>query len=374
MVAIVGRDRQRQEETLQENTMPGFDVSKVRIYCGEDGFRQMLEDKEIEAVISAAPSNIHEEQGLAIAKAGKHLLVEKPLALSIPETDNLIRAFEESGRQLGVIFQLRYNPEIRALKRLIEEEKFGKIGMGSVLIQKGRDEKYWKKKEWFGIQAEGGDAISNQSIHQIDNMQHLVGFENIESVFALAQILDADRPLGDSGWRKKDAVDSGGALFRLKNGGWITVHMSTVENKHAEHKDNIQSIALTSRGKNNYIKLGGEKTDTFEVINLENLWYKAYYTSTGEVRFLPEKEQPPPGCSEEGPSDPYLLLSHYEQIFEFLNCLGKNEKFSLDGKEAKKSLALVIAIYESAVNQKEIVISDVFQGKTGRPVTEYLFS
>jgi predicted dehydrogenase len=372
IVAVVGRNRERLEKALREDTLPGFDKSKVQIYAGEKGFETMLRNEEIQAVISATPSKVHTQQGMAIAEAGKNLLIEKPLALSIPECDILIDAFRRADKQLGVIFQLRYNPEIRALKRLIQQGNFGEIGMGHILVQKGRDQRYWTKKEWFGIQAEGGDAVSNQSIHQLDNMLYLVRFEKIASVFALCQILDRKRPVADPSWRSKDATDSAAALFKLNNGGSITAHMSTAENKHAEHKDNIQSISLTSTGSNNYIKLGGEKTDQFEVINLEEIWYKAYYDEDGEVRFLPEKETPPATWRRKGLPDPYLLFSHYREIAEFLDCVARDRRFPLDGIEAKKSLSLVIAIYESAVNQQEIRLADVFENKVGRSVQDYL--
>ncbi len=122
------------------------------------------------------PTGHHAEFTIAASKAGKHVLVEKPLEVNLARADEMIRACRENGTKLGVIFQMRFGSVAEKLKRAIDSGALGKIILADAIDKESRTPAYYESGAWRGTKAlEGGGSLMTQSIHIIDLLQHLVG-------------------------------------------------------------------------------------------------------------------------------------------------------------------------------------------------------
>jgi predicted dehydrogenase len=136
--------------------------------------RQMLERKDIDVVCVCVPSGLHASIGQDAAQAGKNVLVEKPISLSLEDAESLIRTCEEQKVTLGVVLQNRFNPPMQDLRRLVDHGKLGKLLLGSVTVRWFRPQSYYEDG-WHGTLEMDGGALMNQSIHHIDALQWLMG-------------------------------------------------------------------------------------------------------------------------------------------------------------------------------------------------------
>ena len=139
-------------------------------------YAEMLRDKEIDAVTICTPSGMHADQAIAAIEAGKHVLCEKPMALTTADALRIREAEAKSDKKLSVIFQMRYTKDIQYLKKVIEEGKLGQLTFCDLYMKYWRDESYFKASPWRGTFAmDGGGALMNQGIHGVDIMHYLCG-------------------------------------------------------------------------------------------------------------------------------------------------------------------------------------------------------
>ena len=118
---------------------------------------------EIDVVSICTPSGLHAAQGAVVARAGKHVVSEKPMALSLAQADSLMRACEAAGVQLFVVKQNRLNPPIQLVKRAIDKERFGRIYLANVTVRWQRAQEYYDAEPWRGTWEFDGGAIMNQA-------------------------------------------------------------------------------------------------------------------------------------------------------------------------------------------------------------------
>ncbi len=139
-------------------------------------YAEMLRDKEIDAVTICTPSGMHADQAIAAIEAGKHVLCEKPMALTTADALRIRESEAKSDKKLSVIFQMRYTKDIQYLKKVIEEGKLGQLTFCDLYMKYWRDESYFKVSPWRGTFAmDGGGALMNQGIHGVDIMHYLCG-------------------------------------------------------------------------------------------------------------------------------------------------------------------------------------------------------
>ena len=129
----------------------------------------------VEVVAVCTPSGLHPDHGIAAAKAGKHVISEKPMALSLDSADRLVAACDGAKVQLFVVKQNRLNPPVRLLKRAVERGRFGRIFMTNVTVRWQRPQEYYDAESWRGTWAYDGGAIMNQASHYVDLIQWIVG-------------------------------------------------------------------------------------------------------------------------------------------------------------------------------------------------------
>ena len=131
--------------------------------------QQILADPDVDVVCICTPSGQHSEQAIAAAEAAKHVLVEKPMSLSLDDADMMITACEKAGVRLGVVLQRRVEPIFRRVYRAILAGDFGDLVLGVVTIPYYRPQAYYDQAEWRGTWAlDGGGVLMNQGIHLVD--------------------------------------------------------------------------------------------------------------------------------------------------------------------------------------------------------------
>ena len=149
---------------------------------------EMLSDPELDAVCICTPSGLHAAQAIQAAKAGKHVLIEKPIALSLEDCDKISAKAQKSGVKIAVVSQLRFSPAMQKIKKALNEGKLGKIVSADIYMKYFRSQEYYDKNEWRGtIAMDGGGALMNQGIHGVDLLQYAMG--PVKSITALSAAL-----------------------------------------------------------------------------------------------------------------------------------------------------------------------------------------
>nr|MBA3338839.1 Gfo/Idh/MocA family oxidoreductase [Geodermatophilaceae bacterium]MBA3673121.1 Gfo/Idh/MocA family oxidoreductase [Gemmatimonadaceae bacterium] len=190
-------------------------------------------------MVICTPSGLHPRHGILAARAGRHVLTEKPMAISLEGADELVQACDAAGVNLFVVKQNRLNPPIQLLKRAVEKGRFGRIYMANVTVRWTRPQEYYDNEQWRGTWEFDGGAIMNQASHYVDLMQWLVG--PVESVMAKTATQA----------RRIEAEDSGVAVLKFRSGalGVIEVNVLTFPR-------NLEG-SITLLGEHGSVKIGG---------------------------------------------------------------------------------------------------------------------
>ena len=180
-------------------------------------FRKMVKRDDIDIVTICTPSGAHAEPAIAAAKAGKHVIVEKPLEVTLARCDQVIEACKKAKVQLGTIFPSRFSEVAQLFKKAIDSGRLGKLALGDAYVKWFRTQKYYDSGGWRGTwKLDGGGALMNQSIHAIDLLQWLMG--PVVSVQAVAATL---------AHKRIEVEDTAVAALRFKNGALGTVEGTT---------------------------------------------------------------------------------------------------------------------------------------------------
>src|SRR3954466_4676885 len=192
-----------------------FEASAVKIakLAGGDckvynDIDQMLANPEVDVVCVCTPSGAHMDPAVQAARAGKHVVVEKPLEITLPRCDAIIAACQEAGVRLCTIFPSRFTPANLALKAAIDTGRFGRLTLGDTYVKWWRTQEYYDSGGWRGTwDLDGGGALMNQAIHNVDLLQWLMG--DVDTVQALTATLVHERI---------EVEDTAVAALRFKNG------------------------------------------------------------------------------------------------------------------------------------------------------------
>jgi UDP-N-acetyl-2-amino-2-deoxyglucuronate dehydrogenase len=286
-----------------------------------ESFDEMLASVQCDAVALCTPSGLHPEQGILAARAGKHVICEKPMAISLQDADALVRECDAAGVQLFVVKQNRLNPAIQLLRRAIDRGRFGRIYLANTTVRWTRPQEYYDQAPWRGTWALDGGAIMNQASHYVDLIQWLVG--PVESVIAKTATLA----------RRIEAEDTGIAVLKFRSGalGVIEVTMLT-------YPRNLEG-SITILGEKGTVKVGGT------AVNRVEQWTFSDYDD--DDKLVESAATNPPtvyGFGHEG---------YYRNVLAVLRGRAKAET---DGRAGRKSLELILGIYESAKTGREVPI------------------
>lgn len=282
-------------------------------------YQAMLRSPEIDIVTIATPSGLHMEPAVEAALQGKHVLCEKPLDISPERIDTMIAAHAKAGTRLGGFFNYRFTDTVHLLKDAIEKERFGTITFASIHVPWWRSDAYYAHK-WRGTLAlDGGGAMMNQAIHMVDLLQYLVG--PIDSLHAYTATLA----------HQIEAEDTATAILRFKNKALGSVYGST-----ASFPGQLRYISITgTKGtvilEDNSVKMWQFADEVAEDAQIR----RQYATTTGS------------GGGASNPSAiPFEL--HAKNIAAFILAVETGEPFEIEGKEARKAVEIILAMYISA--------------------------
>lgn len=274
----------------------------------------LLAREDIDVVTICTHSGNHLEPGVAAARAGKHVLTEKPLEASLERADQLIAACRAAGVKLGCIFQNRFQQDYLKLKEAVEQGLLGKLIMGNAYIKWYRPEAYYSNSSWKGtLRGDGGAALINQGIHTIDLLLDLM--QDVESVYGQVKTVVHDI----------EGEDLGVALLNFRNGAIGTIEGGT--SLYPGYPERLEIF-----GEKGSIILEGGSIIEWNIKDSEN-----------PVKNGPSKQK-------SGSSDPMAVdySLHKAQIQDMAEAIQENREPFVNGETARKSLELITAIYQSS--------------------------
>jgi UDP-N-acetyl-2-amino-2-deoxyglucuronate dehydrogenase len=282
-------------------------------------YERMLAESNPDVVTIATPSGLHAEQGILAAEAGKHVVMEKPMAISLTGADALVHACDRAGVRLFVVKQNRLNPPVQLLKRAVERNRFGRIFLASCTVHWARPQEYYDQAPWRGTWEFDGGAFMNQASHYVDLIQWIMG--PVESVMAKTATLA----------RRIETEDTGIAILKFRSGA-----LGTIEVTMLAYPRNLEG-SLTILGEKGSAKIGGT------AVNKVEHWEFAD----------PDEDDKLIEAANTNPPNVYGLghLGYYSNVLAVLRGEAKPDT---DGRAGRKSLELILGIYESAKTGREV--------------------
>jgi len=304
LAAVCRAERGRASEAAAELGAP----------CEPD-LQALLARSDVDAVCLCTPSGLHAGQALQAARAGKHVLVEKPMALSLADADAMIGACREAGVRLGVALQRRTDPATRALHDAIRAGELGEMVLGTASVPYFRPQSYYESAAWRGTWAlDGGGALMNQGIHLVDLLLWLMGGE-AEVVGASAAALDHDIEVEDC------AV----AALRFSSGAMGALVATTAAAPGFPHRVEV------------YGTRGGAQIEGDTVARWEG----------GSPRLQPA----PAGSARAGAGGSPTGIGttgHTLVVRDFAEAVREGREPLVSGEEGRRSLALVLSVYAAS--------------------------
>jgi predicted dehydrogenase len=292
--------------------------------------QQMLNDIELDVVDVCTPSGLHAEQACQVMNSGRHVIVEKPMALSLAAIDEMMRVQEEMGVKLAVVSQYRFEPASRRVQELMEKEAFGRLVLGCAQIPWWRSQTYYDSGGWRGTrEMDGGGTLMNQSIHWIDLLQWFMG--RVRSVCAYADTLA----------HRMETEDVAVASLRFANGALGTVAATTAAYPGLASRVEVfgnRGSAVIENGRLAYLHLA--RDDPKEV---------GAYGLQEQPEHRGGRSGHPPGAT---PTTNTLAM----QIADMIRAIREDSTPLVDGRAARHPVEIILAIYESARRSEEVVI------------------
>jgi len=296
-------------------------AEKYQINAFYKDYIEMLEKEKPNAVLICTPSGLHPQIGIEAAKRKIHVVTEKPMAIDLRSADNLVQACDENGVQLFVVKQNRLNPPIQLLRKAIEKGRFGKLYNANATVRWTRPQSYYDMAKWRGTWEFDGGAFMNQASHYFDLIRWMMG--PVESVMAFTATLN----------HTIEAEDEGVGIIRFRNNalGVVEVTMNTFPKNYEG--------SLTIMGETGMVKIGGI------AVNKVECWeFKDYDDDDRLIE-----------TAQTNPTSVYGF-GHRGYLQHVVDALRGNREPDIDGREGRKSLELILAMYESAKIGKRIAL------------------
>ncbi|MGO5275626.1 Gfo/Idh/MocA family protein [Holdemanella porci] len=277
-------------------------------------YKKMIEENELELVSIATESGIHAEIALYCIDRGINLIIEKPIAMSIEDAEEIIRRSEEKNVKVSACHQNRFNLAIQQTRNALEAGRFGKLSHGSINVRWNRNQGYYTQAPWRGTWAQDGGALMNQCIHGIDLLRWMMGDE-VEEVYGVTR---------QQFHHYLEAEDIGMAVLKFKNGA-----IGTIEGTTNVYPKNLEET-LYIFGENGTVKIGGTSTNNIDV------W---------DFKDETEADQKNKGL-EEVTCNVYGN-GHSRLFADVIDAIENDRKPYVDATAGRNALEVVLAIYES---------------------------
>lgn len=298
----------------------------------------MIRQEKVEVVVICTPHPAHKEPAITAMQNGAHVLVEKPLAVSLEDCDAMMHTAAQTNRQLGMVSQRRFYPSCRRIKDAIDAGKLGTPMLGTVVMYGWRDEKYYRSDPWRGRwEEEGGGVLVNQAPHQLDLLLWYMGSEPVE-LYGVWQ--NINHPY-------IEVEDTATAIIKFKNGAVANIVVSNsqkpgIYGKVHIHGSNGATAGVQTDGGAMFI--AGQSTILEPPLN--DLW-----TVPGEEQLLNSwKQSDTDEFNSTDPVEYYIRLQNRDFIQAILN----NRAPLVTAAEGRKTVELFNAIYRSTKEQKAV--------------------
>jgi len=247
---LMDRAESKASEYVLKASERNFSVKRPKVF---NNYQDMLQEEDIDVCSICTESGYHAEIVLNCIAFKKHILVEKPMAMSLLDADRMIREAEENKVKLSVCYQNRFNPTIQKLRQAIKEGRFGKIIAVTARVLWNRSKDYYNQAKWRGTWKLDGGCLMNQCTHSIDLLQWIIDNE-IETVFG--QTENYFHP-------HIETEDYGSIIIRFKNGV-----IGNIEGTVCVYPKNLEET-LTIIGEKGTVIIGGLALNKIKVWNFE---------------------------------------------------------------------------------------------------------
>jgi predicted dehydrogenase len=297
-------------------------TERARAFAAQHGVRpyssyeELLADPAAQAVIVCLPAGFHAEYGIRAAEAGKHVIVEKPIEITAEKAQALIAACRNAGRHLSVIFQHRYTPASRRLRKALDEGLLGRLILGDAYVKWYRTPEYYTASPWHGTRAvEGGGALINQAIHTIDLLQWLMG--GARRVCGLVRTTT----------HRIETEDLGAAVVEFAGGALGVIEGATAVQPGFKERVEIH-------GERGSVTIEGGHVTVWKVAGCREADYlDAQAAAFGD------------------PASPAISpMNHQAQLAAILQAIQTGAPSPLSGEEGLKALRIILGIYESSAS------------------------
>lgn len=308
-------------------------VNRAQEFAQEHGVKayetleEMLADDKIDAVTIATPSGAHMEPGVAAAKAGKHVIVEKPLDITLKRCDKLIEACEENNVKLSTFFPSRFHESSLALKKAIDSGRFGRVTLGDAYIKWYRSQAYYDSGEWRGTwKLDGGGALMNQAIHTVDLLAWLMG-----------PVVEIQAQTATLAHERIEVEDTAVATLRFENGA-----LGIIEATTAAYPGYLKRVEIH----------GSEGSAVIEEEDIKSWDFaKSIASDKAIIKGMSERKS-----GGGGASDPAAIghEGHAKQFRDFISAIQNDRTPAIDGREGRRAVEIILAIYKAAETGKSI--------------------
>lgn len=290
----------------------GYECKNIKLY---QSYKEMIKNEKIDVVTIATESGYHPQIAIDCLNAGIHVIVEKPMALSTADADNMIEAARRNDRKLCVCHQNRFNKPVQQLRRALEDGRFGKLINGTARILWNRNMNYYRQATWRGTWKLDGGTLMNQCIHNIDLLQWMMGGE-VDSVYAQC----------DTYLRDIEAEDFGAVIVRFKNGA-----IGIIEGSACVYPKNLEET-LSIFGENGTVCIGG-----IAVNRIETWRFKDGKDTEDEIL----------SAQDGGDPDTVYGFGHTALFKDVINSIKDGREPLVSGESGKKAMEIILAAYKS---------------------------
>ena len=306
-------------DVVEEKAIKLAEKEKVIWYTD---YTKMLKREDIDVVSICTPSSFHCEVAIAAAQSGKHVLVEKPMAITLEDTDRMIEICQRAKVKLGAVFQLRFSDTFRKVKKVIQEGELGRLVLGDAYLKYYRSQDYYDSADWRGTwEFDGGGSLMNQGIHGVDLLQWLMG--DVDTIYGYAHTLS----------RKIEVEDTAVAVLRFKNKA-----LGIIEATTSVYPSTIP-YRIEIHGEKGTIMIEGGAIVRWEIMGKDG----ALIDKIGKTKEAPKAVTSPTDFSME---------EHARQIADMVQTIKDDREPLVNGVEGRKAVEIIISIYRSSKTKK----------------------
>jgi len=297
-----------------ENVLAKHDLQNDATIKRYTDYKKMIEENQFDLISIATESGLHGEIAIYCIEHGIHVIIEKPMAMSLEEADRIIALSEEKGVKVAACHQNRFNIAVQEMRQALETGRFGKLSHGSIHVRWNRNKDYYTQAPWRGTWAQDGGALMNQCIHGIDLLRWMLGDE-VESVYGVTR---------QQFHHYLEAEDIGMAVVKFKNGA-----VATIEGTTNVYPQNLEET-LYLFGEKGTVKLGGKSTNNIDVWD-----------------FADETEADTQNKGLEEVTSNVYGNGHTSLFADMMQAIEEDRAPYVDAYAGRRALEMVLAIYKS---------------------------